>query len=181
VKCPYCQHLDTKVIDSRDVESGIRRRRECLACESRFTTYERIEAQSLYVIKKDNRREEFDRNKLVAGVRMACTKRPLPIGSVERVVTDVENELHRLGRSEIASSVIGELVMERLKALDHIAYVRFASVYREFTDIDSLRQELESLASGDERRGAPVNQLRLLPEDVVTLPRGRRSRRLGSN
>ena len=175
MKCPYCQHIETKVIDSRDVEAGVRRRRECLACESRFTTYERIEAQTLYVIKKDGRREEFDRDKLLAGVRMACTKRPLAIGSVERAVTDVENELHRLGRSEIASSVIGELVMERLKTLDHIAYVRFASVYREFADLDSLRQELESLASGEER-GAPVNQLRLLPDDIVTRPRGRRNR-----
>lgn len=174
MKCPYCQHPDTKVIDSRDVEAGIRRRRECLHCQSRFTTYERIEAQNLYVIKKDGRREEFDRNKLLSGVRIACAKRPLPIGTIERLVTDVEAELHRLGRAEVASSLVGEMVMERLMALDHIAYVRFASVYREFTDLESLRREVETLAAGGQRGMAPVNQLRLLPEESLSLGRGRR-------
>ncbi|MBI2886829.1 MAG: transcriptional repressor NrdR [Chloroflexi bacterium] len=175
MRCPYCQHPDSKVIDSRDVEAGIRRRRECLNCQSRFTTYERIEAQALYVIKKDGRREEFDRSKLLAGVRTACAKRPLPTGTVDRLVNEVEAELHRLGRAEVASALIGELVMERLKALDQIAYVRFASVYREFTDLESLRREVETLAAGRESGRPPATQLPLLPEEPRG--RGRRGRR----
>lgn len=172
MRCPYCQWQDSKVIDSRDVEAGIRRRRECLSCKSRFTTYERVEAQTLYLIKKDGRREEFDRMKLEAGVRTACAKRPLPTGTVERLVNDVEAELRRLGRAEVASSLVGEMVMERLKNLDHIAYVRFASVYREFTDIETLREEVERLASGRETGGPPSSQLPLLPREP--LPAGRR-------
>lgn len=171
MRCPYCQHPDSKVIDSRDVQAGIRRRRECLRCRSRFTTYERIETQTLYVSKKDGRREEFDRSKLLAGVRTACAKRPLPTGTVDRLVESVEAELHRLGRAEVASSLIGELVMERLRNLDQIAYVRFASVYREFTDLETLRREVETLALG-RGRGAPAAQLPLLPDEPY--PRGRR-------
>src|SRR5437762_4079420 len=101
MQCPYCQWPDSKVIDSRDVEAGILRRRECLSCQSRFTTYERVEAQTLYINKKDGRREEFDRNKLIGGVRSACAKRPLPTGTVERLVDEVEAELHHLGRAEV--------------------------------------------------------------------------------
>ena len=175
MKCPYCQHLETKVIDSRDVETGIRRRRECLACSSRYTTYERIEAQSLYLIKKDGRREEFDRNKLLAGVRAACAKRPLAIGTIERVVNDVEAELRRLGRSEVASSLVGEQVMERLIGLDHIAYVRFASVYREFTDLETMRREVEALSLRRDQGALASSQLPLLPAEP--LPAGRRPRR----
>jgi len=174
VRCPYCQHPESKVIDSRDADTGVRRRRECLRCESRFTTYERPEAQTLYIIKKDSRREEFDRRKLMSGVRMACAKRPLPTGAVERLVNDVEDELRKLGRSEVASSLVGELVMERLRVLDHIAYVRFASVYRDFADLESLRQEVETLAAGG-GAGTTLNQLPLLPPE--TLGRGRRGRR----
>ncbi len=176
MRCPYCQHPDTRVIDSRDAESGIRRRRECERCQSRFTTYERIETQALYVIKKDGRREEFDRAKLYGGIRIACAKRPLPTGTVDRVANDVEAELRRMGRAEVHSSLIGELVMERLRALDHIAYVRFASVYREFTDLETLREEVERLASGRDRQPAPANQLSLLPEEQEPLRRGRRGR-----
>lgn len=172
MQCPYCQWPDSKVIDSRDVEAGIRRRRECLSCQSRFTTYERVEAQTLYIIKKDGRREEFDRNKLIGGVRAACAKRPLPTGTVERLVDEVEAELHHLGRAEVASSLLGELVMEKLKALDHIAYVRFASVYRDFTDLNTLREEVERLAAGRETGGPSSSQLPLLPREP--LPAGRR-------
>ncbi|MSQ27686.1 MAG: transcriptional repressor NrdR [Dehalococcoidia bacterium] len=173
MRCPYCHHPDSRVIDSRDVDTGIRRRRECVECKSRFTTYERIEAQALYVIKKDGRREEFDRTKLLSGLRIACAKRPLPIGTVERLVNDVESDLRRLGRTEVASTMVGEMVMERLKVLDHIAYVRFASVYREFTDLETLRREVETLASGRERPSAP-NQLPLLPPEPLALGRRRR-------
>ena len=175
MKCPYCHHPDTKVIDSRDAENGVRRRRECLECTSRFTTYERIEAQALYVIKKDGRREDFRRDKLLGGIHTACAKRPLSMDDVERVVNDVEGQLRRLGRTEVSSSQVGELVMERLKVLDHIAYVRFASVYREFTDLESLIKEAETLASGKDRPAA-VNQLPLLPPERLALGR-RRGRR----
>jgi transcriptional repressor NrdR len=175
VRCPYCQHPDSKVIDSRDVDAGIRRRRECFNCQSRFTTYERVEAQSLYVIKKDGRREEFDRGKLTGGIRTACAKRPLPTGTVERLANEVEAELRRLGRAEVPSTLVGEMVMDRLRGLDHIAYVRFASVYREFTDLESLRREVEDLATG--RTPAPANQLPLLPDEPLTGQGRRRGRR----
>jgi len=175
VHCPYCQHTDSKVIDSRDVDAGIRRRRECLKCQSRFTTYERVEAQTLYFIKKDGRREEFDRGKLSGGIRTACTKRPLPTGTVERLSNEVEAELRRMGRAEVPSTLIGEMVMDRLRSLDHIAYVRFASVYREFTDLETLRREVENLATG--RAPAPANQLPLLPEETPTGQGRRRGRR----
>lgn len=176
MRCPYCQHPDSKVIDSRDTDTGIRRRRECLRCQSRFTTYERPEAQTLYIIKKDDRREEFDPRKLMAGVRMATAKRPLPTGAVDRLVNEVEEELRKMGRSEVHSSLVGELVMDRLRTLDHIAYVRFASVYRDFADLESLRKEVETLAEGG-ALGTPSNQLALLPEDPTPLGRGRRGRR----
>ena len=146
MKCPYCGFQDSKVIDSRAINDGVRRRRECMHCSSRFTTYERVQVISLYVIKKDGRREEFNRPKLTTGIRKACEKRPLPMGSIERMVDDIEAELQQLGRSEVATSMIGEMVMQRLRETDHIAYIRFASVYRPFADIQSLRDELEALA-----------------------------------
>ena len=155
--CPYCGSEDSKVTDSRHVEGGIKRRRQCLQCGFRFTTYERVENADLIIVKKDGRREEFNRQKLLSGVRKACEKRPLPIGTVERLVDDVESELRRLGRMEVPSSVVGEMVMERLKELDHIAYIRFASVYRAFADIGSLKQEVDTLISG--------SQLPLLPRE----------------
>lgn len=175
MRCPYCQHPDSKVIDSRDVDAGIRRRRECFNCESRFTTYERVEAQILYVIKKDDRREEFDHAKLLGGVLTACTKRPLPAGTVERLCNEVEAELRLLGRAEVPSTLVGEMVMDRLRSLDHIAYVRFASVYREFTDLEALRKEVEDLATG--RAPSPSNQLSLLPEEPPAAQGRRRPRR----
>ncbi len=128
MECPYCGYQDSKVIDSRDVNDGVRRRRQCLSCNSRFTTYERLQPASLFVMKKDQRREEFNRNKLMAGLRKACEKRPLPTGTVDKLADDIEAKLYRLGRSEVPSTVIGDMVMEGLKKLDEIAYIRFASV-----------------------------------------------------
>ncbi len=145
MKCPYCNFKKSQVVDSRDTERGVRRRRKCLKCASRFTTYERPQPVVFFVIKKDKRREEFSREKLFTGIRKACEKRPLPTGSVEKVVTDIESELLALGKPEISSSTIGDMVMTQLKKLDSVAYIRFASVYRDFTDIADLKQEVESL------------------------------------
>ena len=136
MKCPFCSAEDTKVIDSRPAEGTIRRRRQCEKCGKRFTTYERVEVIPLMVIKKDGVREEFDRSKIEKGIFRACHKRPVP----------VENELIASGEKEIPSSVIGEMVMNKLAALDGVAYVRFASVYREFKDLDTLLEEINKLA-----------------------------------
>ena len=177
MNCPYCGHDDSRVIDSRDVNDGVRRRRQCLRCDSRFTTYERLQPASLFVIKKDQRREEFDREKILTGVRKACEKRPLPSGTVDELVDDIEAGLYQLGKNEIPSGVIGDMVMARLKALDHIAYIRFASVYREFEDITTLKEEVDTLASNPTIRR--TDQLPLLPlEEVVgTVKNRRRNRR----
>ncbi|MBI4218930.1 MAG: transcriptional repressor NrdR [Chloroflexi bacterium] len=174
--CPFCGQADSKVIDSRESSDGVRRRRECLGCGMRFTTYERIHALPLMVIKRDGRREAFSTEKLVRSVRLACAKRPLEIGSLEKLTLDVENEVHRLGRAEVESRIIGEMVMERLMALDRVAYIRFASVYRDFEDIDTFAREVEALRDEDGRREAPSNQLPLIPDDVPRLE-GRRRRR----
>ena len=163
--CPYCSYHDSKVIDSRDVNDGIRRRRQCLSCGSRFTTYERLQPASLFVIKKDERREEFNRDKLLTGIRKACEKRPLPIGIVEKLVDEIEAELYRLGKAEILTKVIGDMVMEKLKSLDYIAYIRFASVYRDFADITALKQEVDTLVSVQTVTSRPVSQLPLIPSE----------------
>jgi transcriptional repressor NrdR len=165
MKCSYCGYTDSKVIDSRDVNETIRRRRECLGCGFRFTTYERIQTTNLIIIKKDKRREEFSREKLTTGIRKACEKRPLPTGAIEKLVDEVENELHRLGKAEIPSSTVGEVVMEKLKALDHIAYIRFASVYRDFADITSLKKEVDTLIAAKED---VASQLPLIPKEEFT-------------
>ena len=149
MNCPYCGGPDSRVIDSRDVSDGIRRRRQCLGCGARFTTYERLQPASIFVSKKDQRREEFSRDKLLRGVRKACEKRPLPTGAVEKLVDDIEAEVYHLGKSEIASTVIGDMVMEKLKKLDYIAYIRFASIYREFRDITALKQEVDTLLGNE--------------------------------
>jgi transcriptional repressor NrdR len=178
MNCPYCNYHDSKVVDSRDVSDGIRRRRECLACGSRFTTYERIQTVGLFVIKKDQRREEFNRDKLASGIRKACEKRPLPTGTIDRVVQDIEAELYSLSKSEIPSAVIGDMVMNRLKKLDYIAYIRFASVYRQFTDITALKQEIDSLVDGQEKTVDMTSQLPLLPaDDLLAGGKRRRTRR----
>jgi len=176
MNCPYCRYHDSKVVDSRDISDGIRRRRECLACGSRFTTYERLQPAGLFVIKKDMRREEFNKEKLLAGLRKACEKRPLPTGAIDRVADDIEAGLYSLGKAEIPSAVIGDMVMERLKKLDYIAYIRFASVYRQFTDITALKQEIDNLVSGEEKATAVTSQLPLLPEEEPEEVGGRRRR-----
>ena len=147
MKCPFCRHPKTRVVDKRNLEEldTIRRRRECLECGRRFSTYERIELAGVSVNKKDGRRESFDRDKLLAGLLKACEKRPIPRKEVEKLVSAIEAELYNYGNREVPAQVIGELVMDRLKALDKVAYIRFASVYREFTDLKSFEKELRTL------------------------------------
>ena len=153
MKCPYCGHIDLKVVDSRDSDTGesIRRRRECLQCTKRFTTYERIEAVPLYVMKKDGRREDFDRQKLFSGLMKATTKREISPSTVERVVDEIEAELRTRGKVEIPSREVGELVMDKLRALDEVAYIRFASVYRSFMDLQEVKHEIDQLLSREKR------------------------------
>ena len=147
MKCPFCEFHDSKVIDSRAAEEGnsIRRRRECLQCAKRFTTYEMVEDLPLRVVKKDGRRMAFDRSKILNGLMKACEKRPISLQVLEETADKVEKELRNSMEREIPSRLIGEVLMKHLKNLDHVAYVRFASVYREFTDIDNFMQELEAL------------------------------------
>ena len=174
MNCPFCDYRDSKVIDSREVNDGIRRRRQCLSCGLRFTTYERLQPASLFVIKKDQRREEFSKDKLLAGIRKACEKRPLPTGTVDKLADDIEAELYHLGKAEVPSAVIGDMVMGGLKRLDYIAYIRFASVYRDFADITALRQEIDNLVSGETRVSHPTSQLPLLsPEELEVVSKGR--------
>ncbi len=150
MKCPYCAFEESKVIDSRPTDEGerIRRRRECLKCGKRFTTYEIIESLPIIVIKKDKTREVFDRDKLMTGLLRACQKRPVSVDELEKLVDDIEASLHNSLDREVTSDRIGELVMEKLKALDEVAYVRFASVYRQFKDINTFMEELNKLLSG---------------------------------
>lgn len=178
--CPFCGHNESKVIDSRESPDGIRRRRECTRCELRFTTYERVAAMPLMVVKRDDRREPFSNEKLERSLRLACAKRPLTIGAISKLAADVENELHRLGKAEVESRVIGEMAMERLRAMDRVAYIRFASVYRDFQDAGSFAKEVEALESADAQGKPSVNQLALIPDNVPRLAdrskRGRRPR-----
>ncbi len=175
MKCSYCGDSESKVIDSRNIEDGIRRRRQCLHCGTRFTTYEHLQSRNLFVIKKDNRREEFNRDKLLGGVRKACEKRPLPTGTIDKLVDNIEVELYRLGKTEVLSSIVGDMVIERLQELDHIAYIRFASVYREFTDIAALKQAVDTLVD-TEAQIPPAGQLLLLSQEELTVL-GRKQRR----
>jgi len=147
MKCPFCENSDTKVIDSRPTEEGqaIRRRRECENCGKRFTTYEKIEEMLLMVIKKDGRREAFDRGKVLNGIVKSCEKRTVPMAEIEKVVTEIERGLNNTMEKEIESKFIGELIMEQLKKIDEVAYVRFASVYRQFTDVNTFVAEIEKL------------------------------------
>jgi transcriptional repressor NrdR len=149
VRCPYCKAKDSRVIDSRDISGGdsIRRRRECVECKRRFTTYERVETAPLIVVKKDGRREEFNPEKLRQKLRVALTKRPIGEDVLEALIKRIESELMALGTKEVSSHVIGEKVLSELKKLDHVAYIRFASVYRQFADIDELRREVEGLST----------------------------------
>ncbi len=149
MRCPYCGYSESKVIDSRPAEEGatIRRRRECLSCQKRFTTYEIMERLPLVVVKKDKSRQTFDKMKLLNGMIRACEKRPIPMAELEQIADDIEQELQNSLEREISTEKIGELVMARLKELDEVAYVRFASVYRQFKDINTFRDELNKLLS----------------------------------
>ncbi|MGI6498076.1 MAG: transcriptional regulator NrdR [Oscillospiraceae bacterium] len=147
MKCPFCAHLESKVIDSRPAEEGasIRRRRECLACKRRFTTYETVESLPLMVIKKDGSRQSFDRNKILNGMIRACEKRPVPLTVLEQCADEIEQSLRNSLDQEVSTHRIGEQVMERLRGVDEVAYVRFASVYRQFKDINTFMEELNKL------------------------------------
>jgi len=155
MKCPYCAFSDSKVTDSRTVDRGIRRRRECQKCGLRFTTYERVQATALMVAKQDDRREEFDSEKLVAGIRKACTKRPIPSRTIEKMVEDIEAELQHLGQAEIPTSILGTMVMERLRNLDRVAYIRYASVYTDFQDIESFERAVKDLRGDNSQLSLP--------------------------
>ena len=147
MKCPYCNEADTKVIDSRPAEdnSSIRRRRQCERCGKRFTTYEKLETMPLMVIKKDNSREAYDRSKIEAGIIQSCHKRPVSTQQINSVIDEIENRVFNMEEKDVPTSVIGELVMDKLKELDEVAYVRFASVYREFKDVNTFMEELAKL------------------------------------
>ncbi|WP_083628053.1 transcriptional regulator NrdR [Hornefia porci] len=166
MKCPFCENEDTKVIDSRPTEDGhaIRRRRGCEKCGRRFTTYEKVEESIIMIVKKDGRREAFDRGKVANGIIKACEKRPVSMAEIESITNNIERGLSNLMKKEVKSEFIGELVMDELKELDEVAYVRFASVYRQFTDVNTFIKEIEKLmgnrdsrdgASGDAAAGNP--------------------------
>jgi transcriptional repressor NrdR len=154
MRCPSCGERETRVVDSRDLDDSatIRRRRECSACATRFTTYERVEAARLVVIKRDGSRQEFDRDRLVSGLRKALTRRPVPAGAADAAADAIEAELRSSGATEIPSSRVGAMAMEQLRAIDQIAYIRFASVYQSFEDLEALKREVDSLY---EERGTP--------------------------
>ena len=147
MRCPFCDNEDTKVIDSRPIDDGkaIRRRRECEKCVKRFTTYEKVETTIIMIIKKDGSRQAFDRDKLMNGITKACEKRPVALADIERVVDSIERGLNNMMEKEVKSTFLGELVMEQLKDLDEVAYVRFASVYRSFKDVNTFIKEIEAL------------------------------------
>ncbi|HEX7456650.1 MAG TPA: transcriptional regulator NrdR [Candidatus Nanoarchaeia archaeon] len=156
MKCPYCAHNENQVLDSRDSEdlSSVRRRRECLKCGKRFTTYERVDIVDLFVIKKDGRREQFDRNKLLIGIQKACEKRPVSRDTIEETVDEIEQNLRKRETTEIPSKVVGETVIRRLRAIDKVAYIRFASVYRAFEDVESFEKEVQSLLKNEKTAGS---------------------------
>ena len=147
MKCPYCAYLESKVVDSRPADEGasIRRRRECLSCGKRFTTYETVESLPMVVVKKDGSRQSFDRRKVLGGMIRACEKRPVPLAELEKIAEEIEQDLQNSMEREISTEAIGEKVMDRLRAVDQVAYVRFASVYRQFKDIDTFMTELNKL------------------------------------
>jgi transcriptional repressor NrdR len=161
MQCPYCAHEDNKVIDTRESADSIRRRRQCAKCSKRYTTYERIAQAGLMIIKQDGRREAFDRQKLLGGMVRACAKRPVPMQAIETAVDEIEMQLHGMAKSEIDSQKIGQMVMERLRVLDDVAYVRFASVYRRFADLDSLAVEIQRLKDRKQREAEERFQVKM--------------------
>lgn len=164
MRCPLCGHEESKVLDSRPMLDGrsIRRRRECLGCNRRFTTYERADPSPLMVVKRDGRREPFDRSKVLGGVIRACGKRPVSVEAMDALVEEVEREIRQVGNPEVASGTIGDLVMERLRRMDDVAYVRFASEYRRFRDVDSITEEIETLKERKRREDALRDQVPLI-------------------
>lgn len=161
MKCPFCASISSRVIDTRDAEGGIRRRRECEACGRRFTTYERVAPLRLMVVKRDGRREPFERNKIVNGIQIACAKRPVETEAIEELVGSIEQELYHRGTREITSREIGEMVMIGLRKLDDVAYIRFATIYRHFADVDDLAEEIEELVERRQREEISKAQLKL--------------------
>jgi len=145
MNCPYCSYKKTKVTDKRTSPEGIRRRRECLKCKKRFTTYEKISQEDLYVIKKDGRREKFAREKLGAGINLAFEKRPVEKNKIDKMINEIEEQIRKRGKREIKTSEIGEMVMKKIKRIDNVAYIRFASVYRDFQDIKDFKREMREL------------------------------------
>jgi transcriptional repressor NrdR len=143
--CPYCLHKESKVTDKRESPEGIRRRRECLKCGKRFTTYEKAAREDIYVIKKDNRREKFSREKLETGIHRAFEKRPVEKNKIDKMINEIEEQIRKRGKKEIKSSEIGELVMKKIKKIDNVAYIRFASVYRQFKDINDFKREMRGM------------------------------------
>jgi transcriptional repressor NrdR len=171
MRCPYCTSQDSRVIDSREADDGIRRRRECNSCGERFTTYERPQVGGLLVVKKDGRREEYTREKLLLGIRKACEKRPLAAGTLEGVVDEIEAVLNEENMAEVSSRTIGEMVMGHLRDLDQIAYIRFASVYHQFADLDELKEELDALETARATSETTSQPPLIPPEELRGLSR----------
>ena len=161
MNCPFCASTNSRVIDTRSAEGGIRRRRECEDCGRRFTTYERVVPLRLMVIKQDSRREPFDRDKIVRGVQAACAKRPIATEAIEELVSGIESELYHRGSREVTSREIGEMVMQNLRRLDEVAYIRFATIYRRFADVEDLADEIDSLMERRQREAILKAQMRL--------------------
>ena len=170
MKCPYCGHPSSKVIDSRTAESGIRRRRKCEECDERFSTFEQVQRSVVMIVKKDGRREEFSREKLLSGLRISARKRPLATGAVEAIVEDIEQRLMGSSQGEVPSRVIGEMAISRLKRLDPIAYIRFASVYHQFVSLEEMLEELNRIARSP--LGIGPEQAKLFEDELDALVRG---------
>jgi transcriptional repressor NrdR len=161
MKCPFCASTNSRVIDTRSAEGGVRRRRECEDCERRFTTYERVAPLRLRVIKQDSRRDPFEREKILYGVQVACAKRPVSTEDIEEMVSGIESELYHRGSREVTSREIGEMVMQNLRRMDEVAYIRFATIYRRFADVEDLADEIESLLERRQREAILKAQMRL--------------------
>ncbi len=176
MRCPQCGEPDTRVTDSRDSGPEIRRRRECANCGGRFTTYERVQPDVLTVVKRDGRREEFSREKLLRSIQTACVKRPIPSGQLEKLTHEIEGDLRRPGKSEVPTAAIGDAALARLCALDAVAYLRYASVYRNYDSPDGFIEEVEALRQSERDAGGGTNQLELIPNEFAASAR-RRARR----
>ena len=176
MRCQHCGNDDTKVLDTRHNDQGVRRRRQCKRCGARFSTVERLLTTSLSVVKRDGRTEEFSREKLMAAIRTACAKRPILAGAIEKLVDDIEDELQKRGRAEVSTNLIGELAMDRLSKADRVAYIRFASVYRDFADEDDFQRAVDGLRDGP-GLSSPGQMALLPPERSGGRPRGRPRKR----